>query len=289
MCQLNLVFVKNSINKEILKNNEYACFGENFKAFSPYVKGFCNCGSFVGAMSDYAGNSYLEIVNELNSSELERLNKIKTFMSKPDYKDLKRKYMAEKDKLANTLENFISPLFDYEMEQHELLQTKYKGQELEKQMELLYKNLDKKMHEIESTPEYKSAEAKFNNLTERNKLMDESILYYLTKEDEESDRKANGLFMEFDNNIETLDAPEESLVIDNVIKRVQNKYENDYSVFLEYKQLFEKLLENEECILFCCIWDEPEKLSIEKEINISNLKIEDLASLEYNQILRICK
>lgn len=289
MCQLNLVFVKNSTNKEILKNNGYECFGENFQTFSSYVKGFCNCGSFVGSMSEYAGNSYLEMMNELNSSELERLNKIKTFMSKPDYKDLKRKYMADKDKLSNTLEKFINPLFNYEMEQLELLQTKYKGQELEKQMELLYKNLDKKLKKVEHSSEYKSAEIKLNDFTEKNQLMEESLLYYLTQEDEESDRKANGLFMEFDNNIETLDAPEESLVINNVIEKIQNRYQNDYATFLEYKNLFEKLLENEECILFCCIWDEPEKLSIEKEINIGNLKIEDLASLEYNQILRICK
>lgn len=293
MCQLNLVFVKNSTNKEILKNNGYECFRENFQTFSSYVKGFCNCGSFVGSMSEYAGNSYLEMMNELNSSELERLNKIKTFMSKPDYKDLKRKYMADKDKLSNTLEKFINPLFNYEMEQLELLQTKYKGQELEKQMELLYKNLDKKLKKVEHSSEYKSAEIKLNDFTEKNQLMEESLLYYLTQEDEDNDRKNmkvldNNLLKDLDDS-ESINNFEESLVIDNVIKRVQNEYENDYSVFLEYKQLFEKLLENEEYILFCCIWDKPKKISIEKEVNIGNLKIEDLASLEYNQILKVCR
>ena len=47
MCQLNLIFVKNSKNKKILKNNKYNYIGKNFKGFSPYIKGFCNCGSFV--------------------------------------------------------------------------------------------------------------------------------------------------------------------------------------------------------------------------------------------------
>lgn len=288
MCQLNLIFVKNSINKEILKNNEYEYFGENFKTFFSYVKGFCNCGSFVGSMSEYAGDSYIEMVNELNSSELKRLNKIKTFMNKPNYKNLKGKYIADKEKLANNLEEFINPLFNYEMEQLNLLQTKYNGQSLEYQKELLYKNLDKKLQKIESSSEYKYAEAKFNEFIEKNKLMDESILYYLTKEDEENDEKNNNLFMELDDTIETFDMPKESLVIDTVIRNLQTRYENDYNVFLEYKQLFEKLLENEDCILFCCIWDNPKKMSIKKEVNIDNLRIEDLASLKYNQILRIC-
>ena len=62
MCQLNLIFVKNSKNKKMLKNNEYNYFGEDFKSFSPYVKGFCNCGSFVGSMSEYNGNSYFEMI-----------------------------------------------------------------------------------------------------------------------------------------------------------------------------------------------------------------------------------
>lgn len=127
--------------------------------------------------------------------------------------------------------------------------------------------------------------------------MDESTLYYLTKEDEENDNKSeeiidDDLFEAMDNfvlPIESIDIPEESFVIDAVMQRLENRYQNDYNVFLEYKQLFEELLENEEYILFCCVWDEPENMSIEKEVNIKNLKIEDLASLEYNQILKICK
>lgn len=92
------------------------------------------------------------------------------------------------------------------------------------------------------------------------------------------------------NNIEYINIPEEnSLVIDTVIKKFKNQYDTDYNVFLEYKQLFETLLKNEECILFGCIWDEPRKMSIEKKVNIKDIKIEDLASLEYNQILKICK
>ena len=297
MCQLNLVFVKNSKNKKILENNEYDYFGDDFKNFSPYVKGFCNCGSFVGSMSEYNGNSYLEIIEELNNTELKRLNKIKDFMNRPDYKKQKEKYIADREALSNALENFFESTSNYETEQINLLETKYKGKALEKQMELLYKDLDKKLQEIENSPEYKLAESKLNEFIAKNQLMDESTLYYLTKEDEDNDKKAeeildDDLFEDMDDlndEIDYIDIPEESFVIDTVIQKLKDRYPNDYNVFLEYKQLFENLLENEESILFCCIWNEPENMSIEKEINIRDIQIEDLASLEYNHILKICK
>lgn len=299
MCQLNLIFVKNSKNKKILKNNEYDYFGEDFKNFSPYVKGFCNCGSFVGSMSEYNGNSYLDMIEELNNSELEKLNKIKIFMSKPDYKQHKEKYVADRETLSSALEKFFEPISNYEMEQLNLLETKYKGNTLEKQMELLYKNVDKKLEEIENSSEYKSTQLKLNEFIEKNQLMEESTLYYLTKEDEDNESKyipAEVFLSHREEPDETNSfsksitiSEEDSLVIDNIIKRLKNKYKNDYDIFLEYKQLFEKLLVNEEYILFGCIWDEPEKMSIEKEVNIKDMKIEDLAFLEYNQILKVCK
>lgn len=297
MCQLNLVFVKNSKNKKILKNNEYDYFGADFKNFSPYIKGFCNCGSSVGSMSEYNGNSYLEMIEELNKSELEKLNDIKNFMSKPDYQKSKEKYIADRETLSNDLEKFFEPISNYEMEQTNLLETKYKGKALEKQRELLYQDLDKKLQEIENSPEYKSAEAKLNDFIEKNQLMEESTLYYLTKEDEDNDKKPTEILDDdlcealddLDDSIEYIDAPEESFVIDSVIQNLENRYQNDYNAFLEYKKLFENLLENEDYILFCCIWDEPEEMLIEKEVNIKDIKIEDLASLKYNQILKICK
>lgn len=297
MCQLNLVFVKNSKNKKILENNEYNYFGEDFKSFSPYVKGFCNCGSFVGSMSEYNGNSYFEMIENLNNAELERLTKIKDFMSKPNYKKLKEEYVADRETLSNALEKFFEPVSNYEMEQINLLETQYKGKALEKQMELLYKDLDTKFQEIENSTEYQSAQRKLNEFIEKNQLMYESTLYYLTKEDEENDNKSqeflnDDLFEDIDDlndAIEYVDIPEESFVIDTVIQKLERRYLNDYNVFLEYKQLFEELLENEEYILFCCIWDEPENMSIEKEVNIKDIKIEDLASLEYNQVLKIHK
>ncbi len=294
MCQLNLVFVKNSENKKILKNNEYEYFGEDFKSFSPYVKGFCNCGSFVGSMSEYTGNSYIKMIEELNNSELERLSRIKDFMNKPDYKNQREKYIADRETLSNALEKFFEPMSSYEMEQINLLETKYKGKALEKQMDLLYKDLDEKLQEIENSAGYKYAEAKLNKFVKNNELMEESTLYYLTKEDEDNDKKSeeildDELFEDLDEDIEFIDVPEESFVIDAVIQKLENRYQNDYNVFSEYKDLFENLLENEDYILFCCIWDEPEKMSIEKEVNIKDITIEDLASLEYNQILKVCK
>lgn len=294
MCQYNIIFVENTKNKTILKNNKYNYFGENFKKFSPYVKGICNCGSFVGSMSEYNSNNYLKMIEEINKTEIDKLNKIKEFMNKPDYKKLKERYITEREKLSNSLEKFFEPMSNYEMEQINVLETKYKGKSLEKHMELLYKDLDNKLLAIENSSEYKSAESKLNKFIEKNQLMEESTLYYLTKEEEENAKKLeeisdDDLFDDLDDSIEYIDVPEESFVIDTVIQKLENRYQNDYNIFLDYKQLFENLLENEEYILFCCIWDKPEKMSIEKEVNIKDIKIEDLASLEYNEILKINK
>lgn len=293
MCQFNLVFVKNSKNKKILKNNEYNYWGKDFQKFSPFVKGYCNCESFVSSMAEYTGNSYFEMIKVVNNSELKRLNKIKALMNKSDYKELKERYIAERDSLSNAFENFFEPLSNYEMEQIHLLEAKYKGKALKKQIDLLYKELDRKSEEIENSAEYKSAELKLNKFVEKNQLLEESTLYYLTKEEENNAKKEELLDEDLlegsDDSVEYIDIHEESFVIDTVIQNLETKYQNDYNNFLEYKKLFENLLENEEYILFCCIWNEPEKLSIEKEVNINDIKIENLASLEYNQILKIYK
>lgn len=290
MCQLNLVFVKNFKNKKILENNEYHYLGDDFKNFSPYVKGGCNCDSFVGSMSEYFGNSYIEMIEDLNKTELEKLNKIKDIMNKPDYKKLKEKYISDRKTVFDAFEKLFEPISNYEIEQLNLLETKYKGKTLEKHKELLYKDLDKKFKEIQNSSECKSAQSKLNEFMEKNQLMAESTLYYLTKEDEDNDKKSEEILVDdLDDSIEYVDIPEESFVIDTVMIKLQNKYQNDYNDFLEYKQLFENLLENEDYILFGCIWSEPQKMSIKKEVNIKDIKIEDLASLEYNHILKIFK
>lgn len=150
-------------------------------------------------------------------------------------------------------------------------------------MENLYKDLENKIQKIENSPDFKLAQTKLNDFIEKNKLMEESTLYYLTKKDKE-----NECFDDLDNSVENITIPEEeSLVIDNVIKKLETRYEKDYNNFLEYKQLFEKLLENENYILFSCIWDEPKEMLIEKEVNIKDITIEDLASLEFNKMLKI--
>lgn len=187
MCQLNLVFVRNSTNKKILENNEYNYFGDNFENFSSYVKGFCNCGSFVGSMSEHTGNSYLEVLEELNAPQLKKLNIIKNFMNKPDYKKLRQNYITDRETLSNALEKFFEPMSNYEMEQISLLEEKYKGKALEKQLELLYNDLDIKLQAIEKSSEYKIAQSKLDKFIEKNQLMEESTLYYLTKEEEDKD------------------------------------------------------------------------------------------------------
>lgn len=290
MCQFNLVFTKNSKNKKILKNNEYNYFGDDFNNFSAYFKGHCNCGSFVGSMSEYNGNSYLEMIENLNKSEVKKFNNLKILMNKPNYKELKEKYSSDLNLLSDALEVFYKPISDYEREQTNILEEKYSGKDLEKHMELLYEELGKKINNMYNSAEFKSAQAKMDDFIEKNELIGLSTIYYLTKEDEDNAKKSREILdVDSNNFIKYTDLPEESFVIDTVIQKLENRYKNDCNDFLEYKHLFETLLENEDYILFSCIWSQPENLSIEKEVNIKDIKIEDLASLKYNQILKIFK
>lgn len=297
MCKFNVIFVKNLNNKNILEHNEYYRQKWSFKHYFPYIKGICNCDSFIGSMADFPYGNYSQMIEELNNEELEKLNKIKEFMNRPSYKKEREKYIAQRDRLSSAVEKFFETMANYETEQINLLETKYKGKKLEKQIDLLYKGIEKKSLEILNLPEYRVAEEKLNKFVEKNELMDESTLYFLTKEDEEEDKETqeilNDTLFETINDladtIEYIDVPEESFVIDTVIKNLKNRYPNDYNNFIEYIHLFEMLLKNEEHILFCCIWDKPEKLSIEKEVSVKDIKIEDLASLEYNKLLKIIK
>lgn len=296
MCQFNLIFVNNKINKEILENNEYRYWGNTINGSFPYFKGHCNCGSFVGSMCDYNGTDYHEMITSVNKEQLQRLNKIRDFMHKPGYKELRQNYINERDLLSNALEEIFQSFSDYEHQQINILEKNYTGKELDKHMENLYIKLNT---QIENSPEYKKAEAKLNEFIENNELMEESTYYYLTKEEEDVQCKfipadqflaQNGIVENIDINAESITLPDEdSLVIDNVIHRLENQYDNNYIEFQNYQHLFKKLLENEDYILFLCIWDKPDKTCIKSEININDLKIEDLALLDYSKALKIYK
>lgn len=298
MCQFNLVFVKDIKNKKLLENAEYRYYGNDINGFSPYIKGYCNCNSFVGSMHDYDGNSFLEMIQTSTQEELQKLNKIKDFMMQINYKELKQNYIQVRDSLSNVVEQFYDSLSYYETEQLEMLEKKYTGKELQKHTEIFYKKLDNKFKEIEDSQEFKLAQQKLNEFISENKLMEESTLYYLTKEDEEKENQLDideeillpdEIIENSDDLTKIIDiTDEESLVIDTVIKKIENKYENNYKEFLEYKQLFELLLKNEEYILFSCVWDEPGKMSLEKDVDIENIQIENLASLDFNKMLKIC-
>lgn len=48
-------------------------------------------------MCEYEGNSFSEMIDSLNKSELQRLNQIKDFMNKPDYIELRENYIKARD------------------------------------------------------------------------------------------------------------------------------------------------------------------------------------------------
>ncbi len=89
---------------------------------------------------------------------------------------------------------------------------------------------------------------------------------------------------------EEMEFKEESMVIDEVITRTENdtslESEKEYQ---SYCDTFKGLLKYEPSFLFATIWSEPGDLNIVKTVNLDSLKIDDLAFLEFNEMLCITR
>lgn len=95
-----------------------------------------------------------------------------------------------------------------------------------------------------------------------------------------------------ENRIETEDKEfkQESMVIDEVIARTQNdtslESEKEYQ---SYYDTFKGLLKYEPSFLYATIWSEPGDLNTVKTVSLESLKIDDLAFLEFNEMLCITR
>ena len=78
------------------------------------------------------------------------------------------------------------------------------------------------------------------------------------------------------------------MVIDDVIEKMENETGREANAeFEEYKNLFDNLLNTNEDILFATIWNEVEKYNFVNEITLSEMKMEDLAKMDYFDIIKV--
>jgi hypothetical protein len=270
MCRFNLILTNDERAVRILVKNGYHKMFENLNEYEAYQKGYCNCGSCVGGMIEKKGRTFEESIAETKMERLERLYQIKEFMNQPGYDERKE------------IHNRTVDVFYQEMLQH------------------------KQEDPMELSPEHQTNLEMLRKYLLENDLMNESVCYYRTEEEENSKRNTgiplnqiieaqDELLLENINSEEDilediieLTLEPESLVIDAVIKRTEmNNYQNYKDEFEEYACLFRELLNEVPDIIFTTIWSEPENMNLVNTVSLDAFRIEDLVYLNFNEMIRV--
>ncbi|MDF2511315.1 MAG: hypothetical protein K0S04_1181 [Herbinix sp.] len=304
MCRFNLILLQEESGEKLLKSEGYSMFYENLLGLKAYQAGYCNCGSFVGSMIEKKGMSYEKALATMKREKLERLYLVRELLYQPNYEEMKESYEQRRDALLQELQPFWEQISNYEMKQMEELEDKFPGDELLKEREELYTRLGDMTQEIELEPEYVIKQEAYQSFLRENAIMNDSVIYYKTKEEEEKSSPnsiplSELLGFEFEEEMEEIegtmpfrmiDMEPQSMVIDEVIAREENDtYKSHKEEYEEYRQLFERLLEYTPSLRFATIWSETKELQNVKTVDINSFQIDDLAFLDYNEMVTITK
>ena len=304
MCRFNLILLHDELGEKLLKSEGYDLLYENLWGLKAYRTGAggCNCGSFVGSMIEKRGMSYESALSALKKEKLEQLYRIRELLYQPDYQERKERFEQQRDLLLKKLQPYQDQMFDYEMKQMEELEANYEGDELQKKREELYTDLGNMLKGIGVESEYKLHQNAYHSFLQENSIMNESTTYYLTREEEEKARDIGlplaellGLELEV-----AMDSPQElesfqemeiqSRVIDEVIsKEEKDTSQNHRKEYEEYIQLFQQLLEYIPSFKFATIWSDTKKLKNVKTVEIGSARIDDLAFLDFDEMVTISR
>ncbi len=305
MCRFNLILLHDELGEKLLKSEGYDVFYENLSGLKVYRTGAggCNCGSFVGSMIEKKGMSYESALSALKKEKLEQLYRIRELLHQPDYQKRKERFEQQRDLLLKELQPYQDQMFDYEMKQMEELEANYEGEELQKKREELYMNLGNMLKGIGLESEYVLHQNAYHSFLQENSIMNESTTYYLTREEEEKSRDigiplAELLGLELGEAIENPDLESfqfeememQSRVIDEVIlNEEKDTCQNHKKEYEEYIQLFQQLLEYIPSFKFATIWSDTKNLKNVKTVEIGTVRIDDLAFLDFDEMVTISR
>jgi hypothetical protein len=302
MCRFNLIMVKDKKTEELLRREGYHKFYDNLLGTTAYQKGYCNCGSFVGSQLDKKGMDYNEAIEERKREEIIRLTKIRELMNQPGYKEDKEKFLQIRMKFTDELQELSKSIIENEMKRTEEIREKYSGKEQQEQMNKLYMEINDMFTALRNQPEFLKKSDAYTHFLEENKLMEESTRYFLTRE-EQSSLFTPGIPLSQLINTEDNPQPDEkevqevleleeenSFVIDEALEKAEK--ENDaknQKEYQEYHRIFSEILKYEESVIFATIWVEPKSLKSVETVGIEALKIDDLAFLDYDEMICITR
>lgn len=270
MCRFNLILTCDERAVRILEKNGYQKIFENLDDYEAYQKGYCNCGSCVGGLIEMKGSTFEEATEDTKKERMERLYQIREFMKQPGYEEHKEVY-------NRTVEELFQAMVHHQQEDI-----------------------------IDVNPEYHASVEMLRKYQLENDLMRDSICYFRTEEEENSEKSTGiplnqiielpgELLLEnmtsedaiSENIIESTMEPE-SFVIDAVITRTEkNNYKNYTDEFEEYACLFREILNEVPEIILVTIWSEPENLKLVKTVPLDSFRIEDLIYLNYNEMILV--
>ena len=304
MCRFNLILLNDKPGEKFLKSEGYDMFYENLSGLKAYQAGYCNCGSFVGSMIEKKGMSYESALTTLKKEKLERLYQVRDLLYQPNYQDLKESFEQQREILLKDLQPFQDKMIEYEMKQMTELEEKYQGDELQKKREELYSYLGNMSKEMEFGSEYTMKLEAYQSFLQEHNIINESTTYYLTKEEEEKARDLGGIPLseilgsgfEEEMTIEGIEPFEfqemelDSRVIDEAIAREENNtYQNHREEYEDYRKLFEELLECTPSLMFATIWSDAKELKLVKTVDVESFQIDDLAFLDFDDMISITK
>lgn len=296
MCRYNLIMVKDKSAEDLLKHEDYQILYDDLLGYSAFQKGYCNCNSFVGSLCGKKELGYYNAIETTKKEKLERLYQIKKLMNQQDYEIKREQFKQQQMKLLHDMNILTEHISDFEREQTKEIRNNNSGEILNEKLNELYRKLEKMHKELESQPDYKYMHEAYVNFIKENELLNESIRYYLSREEVERVRSQViplSELLNFDedpNEIEGIQVEIELPVIDEVIAREENNtFADNQEEFNDLQQLFYKLSEQVQSFMFATIWSEPDNLKMSGTVNIDSFKIDDLAFLEYNEMICITK
>ena len=306
MCRFNLLFIEGNRSEALMKEQGYSKMQYERKGYHAYAKGMCNCGSFVGSLTERKGMSYEEAIALGKKEKLLRLYQIRSIMKQPNYQKQKEEFQKKQTDYCMELEVFSKPIQEYEMLRTSELEARYNGQELSEHMEILYQEIGKMLKDLDEQPDYALKREEYHRFIEENGLMNQTTCYYLTRQEYEKKFTGSiplaklfqdaGIRLEEKNEtpeqriiiMDDVEVEEESFVIDEKITRTEQATDrNNRREYQEYQQLFHQLLCKKQSFFFTTVWSEPKLLKEVKSLTFDSLTIDDLAFLDFDEMILI--
>lgn len=267
MCQLNLYLVPKSVpEEEVINSIEKHVKGiaeskyiidALANSYNFYCGYGCDCHSYVSRLQDEEAGSFDEFKAKKKDEDIKKLARMKSLKESEDYQQRIDKFNYEKDAVWARVESFTSPIEAYRDEQIEML-TSLNLQEKEEleQLYLIAAKEKEMFDEVESIKEYQAAYKVYQDYMKANADLRESARYDI----EENEK----LVAEYD-------------------------FGDYYEEFKNLRNIFAEVLKIADEICLYPFWmDEgPMEIKGERQVDIEDLKIDDLVFLPYKNLLKI--